>query len=303
MHPRRPRPQRTIGAGLVAATALLLGACASYQPHPLRGGSELAPSPGSLQVDATALVAPGLQPHPFDPADGLDMVEVATLAVLNNPALKAERHRRQVARAQLFAAGLLPDPQLSASLDRPTSNMRGLVNAWGLGLGYDLLALITRSARLEVAQAASRQVDLALSWREWQTAQQARSLYVRFLSEQQRLALLEHALDLYRKRYQLSSRALQQGNLTLDVTGTDLTALVDMYTQVNQLKQRHNDTRHELTLLLGLAADIELKLQAGAPPRLLDAGTVRECLLTVARRRPDLLALKAGYQSQEARVR
>jgi outer membrane protein TolC len=41
------------------------------------------------------------------------MDDIATIAVLHNPDLKAARAKVGVARAQAFAAGLLPDPQLS----------------------------------------------------------------------------------------------------------------------------------------------------------------------------------------------
>jgi outer membrane protein TolC len=46
----------------------------------------------------------------------LSLDEVAILAVRNNPDLKAKRQRASIARAQLYAAGSIPDPQLSANL-------------------------------------------------------------------------------------------------------------------------------------------------------------------------------------------
>ena len=62
---------------------------------------------------------PELAVHPFNPDDGLDMTEVAILAVINNPDLKVARDERGLARAQLMAAGILPNPQLTAGLDSP----------------------------------------------------------------------------------------------------------------------------------------------------------------------------------------
>ena len=47
------------------------------------------------------------------------------LAVANNPDLRVARDDAGVARAQAFAAGLLPDPQISLSADHPAGNVAG----------------------------------------------------------------------------------------------------------------------------------------------------------------------------------
>jgi len=44
--------------------------------------------------------------------------ELAVIAVLVNPDLKALRAKEQVAKAQVFDAGLLPDPQLGLLFDK-----------------------------------------------------------------------------------------------------------------------------------------------------------------------------------------
>ena len=89
-----------------------------------------------------SLRLPGVGPrHIVDPSRGLDIDSVAILAVLNDPELKAVRVRAGVARAQLFAAGLLPDPQLSLDLVHPTSGI-GTVNGWTVGVTQELGALV-----------------------------------------------------------------------------------------------------------------------------------------------------------------
>jgi len=300
----RQAPARWCSRWLPASVVLIfLAACASYQQSPLPRQSALAPSVAALVLDKAKPALPGLRTHPFDPSDGLDMTETATLAVLNNPALTALRKRRGVAKAELFAAGLLPDPQVTFSFDHPTSDGAGLINAAALALAYDLLPLITRGARVDAAAANRHRVDLELLWREWQVAQQARILYVRYLSEQHRMALLKKSLALYRRRYRLSSKALAAGNVKLDVAGTDLTVLVDTYSRLNRLKQAHAETDNALTLLLGLKPDAPLALGPLSRPTPFAPALARSQLKTVPDRRPDLLALKAGYASQEARVR
>lgn len=48
------------------------------------------------------------------------------MAVANNPKLRAARDERGIASSQLMAAGILPNTQLSGSLDHP----------FGTGPGY-----------------------------------------------------------------------------------------------------------------------------------------------------------------------
>ncbi len=244
-----------------------------------------------------------LSSHAVDPGDGLDLVEVAVLAVLNNPALKARRSQLGVAGAQVFSAGLLPDPQISAGLDKPTGNTAGLVNGWLLDVGYDLVPLITRQARVDASHRNREEVRLDLLWQEWQTIQRARSLAVQLDLEEQRLSLLRSMQNLYKRRYQRSEQALKEGDITLDVNGTDLTALLDVLSQIGQLELTHNKTRHSLNLLLGLKPQVEITLSALPPPPPLDTVSTRTRVDELARIRPDLLALRAGYSAQEARVR
>jgi outer membrane protein TolC len=277
----------------LTAVALVLGGCASYAPKPLPPGVSLVPGAAPAPTGQTATT----------PAGALSLDQVAALAVRNDPDLKAKRRKLGVAQAQRFAAGLFPDPQLSASLDHPTSSGPGLVDAFGLGVGYDVVPLITHGAHVQGERAATRQARLQLLWETWQVRQQARTLAVHFAGEARRLALLRRMRDLYRERYHHSAAALAHGNLNLDVAGTDLTALLDAQGQIDQLEQTHNDTDHTLRGLLGLAPAASLAVALPKAPSPLGAAVLRTRLADLSRRRPDLLALQAGYHSQEAKVR
>lgn len=288
----RRRVYRTLA---VVGTALILGGCARYAPKPLPRSVSLISSVDRLE--------PAPPKAARQAAEALSLDEVAALAIRNNPDLKAQRTRLGVARAQLYAAGLLPDPQLSANVDVPTGNTAGLVTAYGVGLGYDLIPLINRGARVDSAREGQRQVNLELLWQEWQVSQQARSLAIRWLSERQQLALLQRMRALYQERYRRSDQALQQGDLTVDVAGTDLTALLDSLSQINQLEQTHSDTGHALRLVLGLAPAAPLVIRLPSAPPDMTLEKLSGLLHTLPKRRPDLLALQAGYESQEAKVR
>ena len=124
-------------AGLFAA--LFMSGCATYQPKPLPTAPDLA-QVSALTVPASQFEIPGLKPHSF-PTNGLDETAIVTLAVFNNPDLKAARLQAGVADAQLLEAGLLPDPQVSGGLGQSAFH-----TGYSIGLSEDLQALITRGA-------------------------------------------------------------------------------------------------------------------------------------------------------------
>jgi outer membrane protein TolC len=282
---------------------VILSSCATYSPLPLATRPDLAKGL-PLTIDARTLGLPRPRAYRFDTVHGLDMTEVAILAALNNPGLKAERRKVGVARAQVFAASLLPDPELSGGLDYPRASGVGLSNAFIVGLRYGIRELILRDTNITAARRGAQQVDLDVLWQEWQTVQKARLLYVKVLSTSRRLRLLRGLHRLYAKRYAESSAALKQGNLTLEVVGTDLSALLDADTKLSQAERDLNQTRHDLDALLGLAPSVKLDLRPlRPPPARMSKARYEAALGTFRRRRPDLLALQKGYQSQEAKVR
>ena len=69
----------------------LLAGCASYAPRPLPKRINLPQSAAAVVVEPAQLPFRSLSSHLFDPADGLDMDEVAMLAVANNPQLRQAR--------------------------------------------------------------------------------------------------------------------------------------------------------------------------------------------------------------------
>ena len=280
---------------LAAAIVFLLGGCTGYQPRPLPNNIDLIPN-----IDQ--LVSHGMR-YENNMADGLSLAEISVLAVRNNPKLKAQRMQLGVAQAQLYSARLFPDPQLSVSLDHPVVNTMSTVNAMGIGLGYDILPLINRKPRIDNKKQILNRARLQILWQEWQVSQKARSLAVSLNEQRRQIDLLHYMKCLYLQRYQHSHRALIRGDITLNVTGTDLTALLDVSSQINQLEQTCNNTSHALNLLLGLTPETYLKIHLSPIPVLPDSKELYKKMIDLPERRPDLLALQAGYKSQEARVR
>ncbi|MGA7826392.1 MAG: TolC family protein [Geobacteraceae bacterium] len=281
---------------------LVMAGCALYHPKPL------ATTPSFLN-QVPRFIVKGKLPHtkstshPFNPDDGLDMTEVTILAVANNPDLRAARDEQGIAASQLMAAGILPNPQLTAGIDHPFGVGPGYFNAFNLGLSYDIGTLVTRSAAIDSAQANSRNIYWSLLWQEWQVMQKARLLFIRSIEEDKMRHEMMAYRDLLADRYQRADRALQQGNMTIDAVSANLSELQSIQGRLAELERRHSQTRHDLNALLGLAPEVDLALTDSVElPTITDAA-VPGLLRQLPQRRPDLLALQAGYESQEAQVR
>lgn len=277
--------------------ALFLSGCATYHPKPLPTASDLTDAP-ALTIPVSKLDLPGLKPHPFNPTNGLDETTVITLAVLNNPDLKAARMQAGVARAQLLEAGLLPDPQVSGGLSQST-----LHTGYAVGLSEDLQALITRGAAKSAAKAHERQVNLEILWQEWQVDEKARELFIQTIADEQLQRTLTATRDLFANSYRQDKAALERDNMMANTVSADLAALADADANLHQLQLDINATRHELNQLLGLQPDAQLPLIGGSESRPLSRKEFQVAVAALPHRRADLLALQAGYQSQEQLLR
>ncbi|HUW49526.1 MAG TPA: TolC family protein [Sulfuricella sp.] len=280
-----------------------LSGCATYRPLLLDDHPTTVTSISHLTMDAKRLPFPSLAGHKFDLSDGLDMTETAMLAVANNPVLKLARDDARIAQAQAFAAGLLPDPQFNLSRDFPRKPAPDTTSAFNAGLAYDLNALVTHGAGASAVRYDSRKTDLNLLWQEWQVVAQARLLFSRAVSQDRQLHWLTENRDLLADRYAKSRAALEAGNLTLDIANVSLAAWQDMSRLVNDLERLQLQTRHDLNALLGLVPGVTLKLVDDEPLAVPNEAAVMRALDDLPRRRPDLLALKAGYAAQDARYR
>ena len=273
---------------------LFLAGCETYSPAPL-------PQKFAL-VDRLPLQA--MSP--------LDMNQVATIAVVNNPDLKTERSKVGVADAQAYEAGILPNPELAGELIIPTNqglnassppDAKDPGSGYMFGLTYDIQQLIIRNAKIASAEAARDQAKLNLLWQEWQTVSKARTLYVQGASAAEKRALYEAAEQRYSAQSERSSRALEAGDITFDAAGTDLAALLDARSQLRAAERMLSETAYNIRTLLGVTQNVDVTLVPLGTPDIPDKAAVETALAAVAQSRPDLRALQAGYQSQEENLR
>jgi outer membrane protein, heavy metal efflux system len=281
----------------------ILTGCASYHAKPLDQSPTLLNKVPHIIVDTKTLPLPELARHRFDPSDGLDMTEVAMLAVVNNPDLKASRDEAGISRAQAFAAGLLPDPVLNLSYDAPTVSGPGITSAYSFGLSYDIKALFVRPAKKAAASEDIKKTDLNILWKEWQVVGQARLLFVKALYQEKLMKVLREEKALFSERYERSKKLFDAGNMTVDSLIANLIAFQDADRKLKELDRQISQTRHDLNALLGLSPEVKLDLVGETALPELDAERIKKEMDELPRRRPDLMALAAGYQSQEQKLR
>jgi len=128
-------------------------------------------------------------------------------------------------------------------------------------------------------------------------------IYAQIRALDRQVALLQRYRALYADIYDRSARALREGNLTLDIAGTNLVALLDVESRLEKLCRIATRRSPQLKAVLGLSPDVELRLGSDDGPMVPSDSDMRAAIAEIADRRPDLRALKAGYESQEAKLR
>lgn len=294
--------QRVTGVLAAALSSSLIAACSGFSPSPLdnaRTNAVLsAPDENALAQSAKQLRHSRIPPITLDFSKPLTSDELAVIAVLVNPDLKAMRAKAGVADAQVFQAGLLPDPQLAVGLDRPTSGQAGLVNAYSVGVSWDILGILTRRAARRVAEAKRVQVREDIAWSEWLAANQVRLLAERvaFLEAQRKLA--QDAATIAGRLLEASKRNLERHDIKIDEFALRQVAYLDAQDKALALARSLERARLDLNRNLGLppSENVPLATQPAPSVPVRDA----QALFEVARNaRLDLVALRAGYQAQE----
>ena len=269
------------------------------------GGKTTQPDYTEIKIQARQISHPILQPIDFNEKDGLSPDEGAIMAIVVNPKLKAARDKERIAAAQLLQAGLLPNPRLSYDMAFPTGGeTTGTVNGFGVGLSWNISALIARGAKIDVARSDVNSVNLKIAWQEWQVAQAAKLHMLRLLVADKQLAVAKDALAGQKENRDLIETGIHLGEKTsIQLSDAD-SAVRKAELAVLTARQTQQKERLALNQTLGLSPDQTINLQQNINiPYFENLPSRQELLDRIENRRLDLLALKAGYRSQEAKVR
>ena len=239
----------------------------------------------------------------IDPSDGLNESEVAALAVLRAPELRIARANAKVAQAQAFAAGLMAEPQLSASRDYTRASTPDVTSAFALGIAQDISALVTAPIRHKMRTALERQSELDLLWQELQVMARARQLFNQTMVLQQMVALLREQQQTASERARSLGVALQAGWVSAATAGTGFATQATIESLLAEALRQQTDASLNLHALIGLRSDVPLNLRPAAQPTHFAPSSVNAAKQGLSERRADLLALRAGYAAQEAHLR
>ena len=283
-----------------------LSGCMSYHSKPLLNTPTIHQLSSADQNElihrATSLRNPRLPPMKLDFHKPFTAQELAVLAVLFNPDLAALRAKEGVAKEQVFDAGLLPDPQLGFFFDKTLHQTNPLTipfsNGIGGNLSWDIAGLITRQTKVNIAQSKYQQIHYDVAWQEWLLANQAELLATRVYFLQEQVSLIKKNMSFAKRLLDITHRNMQRHDATLDEYALRQTAYIDVQDQLQTLQRTLSSTQLQLNQVLGLNAEEKLALSRPKSLHLNHFNTAQ--LFNEAQfNRLDLIALRAGYESQE----
>ncbi|MBZ9646920.1 TolC family protein [Sphingobium sp. 3R8] len=279
---------------------LMMTGCAHYAPEPLIDTPDILAAPAAVSLVRPYGRASSPPTQAINLSAPLDEDAIAALAVTANPDLKALRARNGVNDAQVFSAGLMPDPTFSLGIDPILSGadpVAGLASA----LGLDLNALRTRAVARQQALAQQRQARMDLVWAEWQTAGQARLQAVRIAALEAQSVVARDSLASAQHLLARYGAAASRGDVSADPLQGARIAALDAQQVARQAEKDLAVARLELNRLLGLPPTYPLRI---APVAAFAPRPDADQLFALARQeRSDLRALREGYDAQEAALR
>ncbi len=294
---RRPIPC----AAYTMANIVLMGlsGCATYSPEPLAKSAALMPRISELRHNVP-VSGPDTPPIDIDVTKALSVDQVGLLAVLNDPDLAIEQGQIDQAYADLISARTLPNPSLTAGVASLISGP-GSTPAYSASVMQDITSLITYKAKVAAARSSYDSVNAQLLWQEWQVAQQARLLTVQIYGGMQEIQIDTQEERILSDELKQIQEAAGGGNLDLTDEAPLQANLAAAQSSLASAKLDYLKNWQELDALLGLQPDVHFSINF---PEIAPLPTDTASLLeTLPNRRPDLVALRLGYESSEEKLR
>ena len=287
---------------VICALAPLVG-CTVYEPVPLEPEQEwhrmeALRLENLTRAAAESSVAENPLP-PFDYSNGLSAEEAAGLAVVLNPDLRAFRLQRGIAEAQLTAAGILPNPEISTKWLVPTN-----ASVWKteVDAAIDLTQLLLRRGlEKDRARIHIEEVRWEIAEKEWRLASEVRLAFVELLSADDALAIVESQRKV-RDRILAGARQRQNAGASapLDTLLAE-TDLADVERQALRLAGERKRALQTLNRAIGLPPNHATRIEESTPALTYAPVkmTRQEAALDLWKRRPDLLAAEQAYVGAE----
>jgi outer membrane protein TolC len=275
-----------------------LAGCASYEPLELPQHPRLAPGLGQLNL--TLPSGEPDSPTKLDAGRPVTPDQVGLLAVVNNPELAAQRGKIEGAQAELVSAKTLPNPSLTFAYGVLVSGP-ATADSITASISQDIQSIVTYRPHVAAAESRFRQVGADALWQEWQVAQKARLLAIGVNADAREIQLREHALELLTNELNQVRKAMAAGNLALTALAPLIASEATAQRDLAALRLTELKDWQELDSLLGLQPNVRFDI---APPEPVTLPADLDALIeTLPTRRPDLVALRLGYDAAEADVR
>src|SRR6185312_14966121 len=281
------------------ALAIGLAGCASYHPLALSERGNLVPDLAQLDLTLPSDEA-GKAPAKLNAAKPLTPQQVGLLAVVNDPDLAAQRGKLDVAKAELLAAKVLPNPSIGLGYDFLLSGP-ATTDAWTASISQDIRSIIQYGPHVDAANARYKQVGADALWDVWQVAQKARLLAVDINADTREIAYREQELAVLTDELKGVRKATAQGNLDLTALAPLLAAEAGAQRDLAASRVTLLKDWQELNALLGLQPTARFAIAAPEPVKLPE--TIDPLIASLPGRRADLVALKLGYDAAEQDVR
>jgi outer membrane protein TolC len=273
-HPLHLRAAARAGTLLIMLAAV--AGCAQYQPLPDTARSPATPAP---------------------PKQAWTLESATRYAFKHNPQLIESNTQLTLARQQAGLANVPPPMSLGFSLDHPWQ--QGLFNAFSLSVSQDLSYWLKQAPRKQATQARLRQAILNHRWQAWQLAAAVQQQYVTVWYQQKQLHLLQDQIQWVDQRITANAAAEQAGLITADTQALLLANGAQWQQMAHAANLQRIKNLAQLWQLLGLPADTALHLtkppQPALSPQVINTSSITQ--------RPDVLALKAAIDEQDAQYR
>lgn len=256
-----------------------------------------SPTHRALVRAARRLRVPGVSTLALNFRKPLTGKELGIIAVLANPQLRALRAQAQVAHAQVFAAGLLPDPVVQFSALQPYGlGASGHTTSLADGFLWDLSRLVTRSTDIHLAKERARSIHYQIAWREWVAANRVRLTARRVYWLHQEWQIAQDAQGFWSRNDRLLARDTRRHLIAGSKTLVWEAVWDSLRLQTASLKRAYDDARFSLNRQLGLPPRARLSI-ARPKATVLPTLTAARLFRRAAHRRLDLVALVASYHS------
>lgn len=274
-------------AALVMA-AMTLGACASWAPSnesAVNLEHQLASRHPDLQLRVAQrdAVVEQLLHQPLTP-------QTATqLMLLNAPRIEMLLAELGIANARRAQAELIANPHFAVGALRPEGGGRWQLD---LGLSQSLLDLLTRSLRIDLADAELAQQQLTLQGRLDEAIHELQSAYFAAVAAQEQLAIAEQYQQANDAAYALAQAMRTAGNLSPASFLQHQGSMQQISQEIRQARLAADTSRLQLAYLLGLQPQQALELPEQLPNIPEEHLVATDLLLQAQQHRPELALIR-----------